>query len=560
MSSTPQSREALLRELVRVPSITGSPAEDLGARCIFEKLAALPYFQVHPEGLTLLPTPLEGDARPLHAVAALVMAQPATRATVILTGHFDVVDTAVYADLAPDALNPQSLAAALGADFPPSEDWIFGRGSMDMKAGLAVEMELLRDLAATPSRLPVNLLFVAVPDEENASAGMRGVVPWLLTLARDRGLDYLAAIDAEPSAAGLPDAPGPVLFEGTVGKVMPAFFCIGRETHVGDAYAGLSAAALSSRIHLLAEGNPALADPVNGLCTPSWICLEHKILRAGYSVTLPGTSVIYFNAYATTQTPDAILKAMHGLARDAAEDALRDQEISAEALAARGCLAATRRLAAPRPCPVQPGERLGLHVAVRTVQDLRCAAEDAVGAEAVAQRLDALARELPSGDLRDLSLSLLRELVLLANEQGPAVILAFLPPYYPPRSADPAQPRHAALLEAGTALLAEARNQHGLEITRCPLFTGLCDLSYFGFQGRPAELETLAGNMPGWGTLYSLPEGLAELDVPVANFGPTGYDAHKRSERLERAYSFDLYPRLLERYITLIAEANKGQG
>lgn len=197
----------------------------------------------------------------MHAVAARVMAEPPTAHTVILTGHFDVVDTAVYGELAPRALDPDALGRLLGPTLPDPQAWLFGRGSMDMKAGLAVEMELLRDLAADPTRLPVNLLLLAVPDEENASAGMRGAVPWLVNLAEREGLDYLAAIDAEPSSAGLPDAQGPVLFEGTVGKLMPAFLCLGRETHVGDAYAGLSAALLSSRIHLLAENNPDLADP-----------------------------------------------------------------------------------------------------------------------------------------------------------------------------------------------------------------------------------------------------------------------------------------------------------
>ena len=38
---------------------------------------------------------------------------------------------------------------------------------------------------------------------------------------------------------------------------------------------------------------------------------------------------------------------------------------------------------------------------------------------------------------------------------------------------------------------------------------------------------------------------LFRLDVPVANIGPAGKDSHKKTERLEIAYSLEVIPRLL---------------
>ena len=81
-----------------------------------------------------------------------------------------------------------------------------------------------------------------------------------------------------------------------------------------------------------------------------------------------------------------------------------------------------------------------------------------------------------------------------------------------------------------------------------------------GFQGEADELSALSENMPGWGTLFSLPmDDLLSLDVPIASMGTSGKDAHKDTERLELEYSFRLAPRLLETLIARLAE-EEGSG
>ncbi len=550
MTSTPQSRLELLKALIRLPGVSAGPEEDAAARFIYSRLAGLDWFREHPELLTLLPTPLEGDDRPLHTVIALVEAARPTRRTVILTGHYDVVDAAVYGPLReaafdPDALpallDPATLDAASAADLA-SGNFLFGRGAMDMKAGVAVELELLRDVAANRELFDVNLLLVVVPDEENLSAGMRGAVPHLLRLQRERGLDYLAAVNAEPTEAGRPDAVAPTLFLGTVGKLMPVFLCLGRESHVGAYYDGLSAALLSSRIHVLAEGNPELADPVNGECCPSWICLEHKILRAGYSVTVPGTSVIWFNCYAASDTPAVVLKRMQAVAEQAGRETAAQIRRSRAALAELGCTTGSGPDCAVRVC---------------RVEDVRARAAARLGEAELAAHLERFLHELDEPDPREASVAVLRELVQCAAEQGPLVVIGFLPPYYPPRCSRVPGVRHEALVRAADAVIAEAADRFGLTVETADFFTGLCDLSYFGFQGDPDDLTALERNLPGWGTVYSVPTAaLADLDVPVINFGPSGRDPHKKTERLELRFSLERYPELLAALIRAVAREN----
>ena len=124
-----------------------------------------------------------GDAR--HCVALLVRGGGA-RETVVLTGHYDTVSTRDYGDLAGLATDPEALAPALLARLSatastPAQNrakadlasgaFLPGRGLLDMKAGLAAGIVAAERFAVAGGR--GNVLFLAVPDEEAASAGAR---------------------------------------------------------------------------------------------------------------------------------------------------------------------------------------------------------------------------------------------------------------------------------------------------------------------------------------------------------------------------------------------------
>ncbi len=125
-------------------------------------------------------------------------------------------------------------------------------------------------------------------------------------------------------------------------------------------------------------------------------------------------------------------------------------------------------------------------------------------------------------------------------------VVGFVPPYYPHRGNLRRSDKERALLEALAAVAKKGREEFGEEIAYVEYFGGITDMSFLGFQGEPEALIALAENMPGWGKLYSLPlEDLLRLDVPVANIGPAGKDAHKDTERLELDFSRRVAPQLL---------------
>ncbi|MCF0247042.1 MAG: hypothetical protein HUJ86_00365, partial [Synergistes sp.] len=105
---------SLIKDLVAVPSITESACESVPAEMIYERLSALPYFQENPRNLRLIDTPLEGSVNRLRSVTARVDAAKKTDRTLLLIGHFDVVDVSCYGDFADSAFDCDKLGEIFG--------------------------------------------------------------------------------------------------------------------------------------------------------------------------------------------------------------------------------------------------------------------------------------------------------------------------------------------------------------------------------------------------------------------------------------------------------------
>lgn len=90
---------------------------------------------------------------------------PEADETIVLISHFDTVQTEEYGDLEMLAFQPEQLTKKLldrKDDLPEearidleSGNYLFGRGTMDMKMGLALHMALIEK--ASIEKWPVNL-------------------------------------------------------------------------------------------------------------------------------------------------------------------------------------------------------------------------------------------------------------------------------------------------------------------------------------------------------------------------------------------------------------------
>lgn len=520
----------ITEELVRMPSVTESARESEPAFWIRDRLEKLDYFRKNPAHLRLIETPLEGSPEKLFALVARVDAKVKTNRAVLLISHFDVVDVHVYGELAGSAFDPDELALRLGS---AGVDELYGRGSMDMKCGVALEIDILEEFAENRELFDVNIVTAFVGDEENSSAGMRGVLPALAAMVEE-GLDFLSAVNTEPGEAGLTGSIGPMVYLGALGKLMPSFYIKGRAAHVGNCFQGYSAALAAAKLVSAVEGDPSLAGTLDGVAYPSWICLDMGVIKDGYSVTVPDRAYAYFNCFMTTDTPADILEEMKRLAQGALEATTARHEMSSESLALIGYDG--ERFAAPEP-------------KVFTLAELNGMALNSYG-KGCSDKLASFVQSLPPGDMRSRGIAIVDKLTELSGQEGPCIVCFFLPPWLPMRTNFTSSARDLAVIEAARHVRKELYDTWGMEMTEVGLFAGLCDLSYVGGKVTEEDLAALTHNMPGFGEIYRLPlTEMQSLGLPVVNLGPSGLDAHKKTERLHMRYSLEVLPDLLRSLI-----------
>lgn len=536
----------LLLDMLRIPSVSPSPEqENRVTRLLYDALAVLPYFREHPEDLRLLP--LEDDPFGRNFLFAFVRRTEPTAETVILAGHVDVVSAEACGELAPFAFDPEEYTRRLpGVALPEdarcdleSGEWLFGRGVADMKSGLAAGIELLAEAASDPASLGANLLVLAVPDEENNSAGMLAAAAELARRQNEDGLRYLTCIELEPTFAG-GELALPSIYLGSIGKINTFFFCAGKETHVGEYYEGFGAAPVISRINLELEGNPEYADSLGGRAYPPFGCMRQTDLRREYSATIMTRAFAFYSYLTATKLPGRILGEMRAVAEKALREAIEAHERNAGTFA--------KMNGAERPAGKWNSMAL-------SYEELLRMAEGKLGAGFPGFVEDVLSRTPSGADERTKAVALIESMVEACALPGPLVVFGFLPPWYPHRANLGLSEGERRVERAARETVREARERFGLTVETRPFFEGVSDLSYCGFQGEAGEMATFAGNMPGWKRLYSLPtEALAELDIPILNFGPLGKDAHKNTERLHLPYFMEVFPKLLSSLVGRVAE------
>ena len=516
----------LAMEMVAKPSVTGTPDEAAFGPWLRDCLAAKTCFGAAPEVWSFPVAP--GDGR--HVVALLIRGNGAR--TVLLTGHYDTVTTEDYGDLAPLAGLPDPLRDALLARLARTSDaasdrvrtdlasgaFLPGRGLLDMKGGLAAGLAAMATIAAGP--FDGNLLFLAVPDEENASAGARSAAAALPALAAERGLTVVAAINLDAIADDGDGSAGRVLATGTVGKVLPTAFVVGRPVHSGFALRGLNAAVLAGAIAARLEWAPELTDDSAGLPGTAASLLSVKDGKSGYDVTVPGTAYLFWNVLLHRRHPAEVLPIVAALVAEAVTDCLTNL---------------ARRAAASG----HAGDASGLETSVAILTYGALLAEVAAADPGITQYLNQIAAATAGSDLPERCRRMTAALWEKSERSGPAVVLGLGSiPYLATQVADPGLSRVIA------GFLADARDRHGVDLTEAPYFAGISDMSFFG-QADDQAFTTLAADTPVWDQAIGLASG-ALAQVPTINLGPWGRDYHTAWERTHQDYAFRQLPALLE--------------
>jgi arginine utilization protein RocB len=535
-------------ELARIRSVVGTKGESAIAKRIHEILGNLEYFRNHKDCLSLVST-MEDNIRRSSVLAVVKGKKDSNRNTVVVIGHTDTVGVSDYGDLADFATNPEELAMKLQS-LTLSEEarsdlesgaYLFGRGVLDMKSGVSILIAAIEELARDAENLSGNIVFAAVCDEEGNSKGMLSIVPELVMLQKENGFDYLCVVDTDYTAPRFQGDDGRYLYVGTVGKIMPSFYCVGKETHVGDPFGGLDANELASSLVEEINLNTKYSDEVEGEVSVPPITLKLGDFKPEYSVQTNRVSHVYFNFSTHVSTPDMVLEKLRKGSRDAFSrvvDKLNGQY-------AFYC----EKTGFPHgTLPWKPR--------VMTFSELYALVLEEKGEE-----LEGILSELTQRLMMDRSIEervfasrIVQEVHRIWSDKDPVIILYFSPPYYPHIYVEGKTDKERKLLSTLEDVVA-SRKPDGYEIRTRKFYPYISDLSYVSLP-RPEAVEKLRVNMPGYGTAYTLPlESMALLDLPVCNLGTFGKDAHQFTERVQEDYSFHVVPDIVLEAITALLKS-----
>ena len=531
--------EQLFYRLVKTPGLAGTESENLTTDVVVNTFQQLNYFRENPQNLRILPVRNDGLGR--RAVAALVKGKIESDRTVLLISHTDVVDVEDYGKNMELAFDPQNLMKAMKVDALSPEakndflsgEWVFARGVMDMSCGIAVAMALIEAASNQADQLTGNLLFLAVPDEENDSLGMISAVEDLVTLAEEENLDYIACINGEPQFPKYPGDNNKYFYRGTLGKFLIMAFCVGKETHGGDSLSGLNANLIVSELTRKLELNMDLADIYEGVVTPPPTSLKQTDSKEHYNVKTPHSAYAYYNFLTVNKSPALFFDQVASLAREAMTEALDKHQYEVK-----------------RYCRLSGAKEFSFNwkANVFSYSELLKIAERDSGKEFTDHIAHCREEWLcsPKIDQRLLALQIVREVHSFCHDQDPKIILFYVPTYYPHIRPRTDNVKELFVYDVLEKTVDYAESEFAERVFIEDYFPGLCDLSYVCLQNAEDVIDNIGPNMPNWGLSYQLPvEAMKKLNLPAINIGPFGKDAHKNTERLHLDYSFRVYPALL---------------
>jgi arginine utilization protein RocB len=420
-----------------------------------------------------------------------------------------------------------------------SGNYLPGRGVLDMKSGLAVGIAVLERFAETKARAG-NLLFIASPDEENRSSGIRAAAARLAQIEQERELKVCAAINLDATSDRGDGRDGQAVYLGSVGKFLVSVFLVGREAHASYPFDGINAALLAAEVVREFECNADLADSSDGEAAPPPTTLKLEDLKQHYDVTTPGKAWCCFNVLTHGVQGRIVLERSVTLVRECIRTALRHQERQFK----KWTKASARK---------DKDETERLSPLVLTFAELRRKAL-ARGGEGVRKSLTALESDLQQQanlDLPSASRRLTEFLWDATGLSGPAAVVGFASLPYPCvllGSDRETTALRSAIEDAMTSVAAHSATS----IRFRNFFAGISDMSFLGRINKE-DLQHVAANTPPWDSLIQL--DVSRLpELPVINIGPWGRDYHKHLERVHVPYSFEVLPELVWRVSTALLE------
>ncbi|MCL2703474.1 MAG: M20/M25/M40 family metallo-hydrolase [Defluviitaleaceae bacterium] len=523
----------VLYEYVALQTDTGTAAECEIVKFYDKWFSENAYFNVNPDlrGVYAIP----GDSFGRSVCWALI--KGGNPDTILLLHHSDTVDTDDYLTLKHLANKPDELEAAfkqgkmqLDSDTAKdlnSGEWIFGRGVNDMKGGAAVHIALFEEYAKNPG-FTGSLLLLAVPDEENLSAGMIGAAPLLNELKRRHGLNFILCLNTEPSGTQ-------TIIDGSVGKIMPMIYARGKLAHAADVFGGLNPIRMMADVVDKLDVNPVFADSEKTTTTSAPTFLYLKDRKNVYDVSLPIACCGYMTLNCMNKDPLDLMRTVKELCAEAFAETIRKVQGSCDEynkIAGR----------VPTKLPWQPKVIFYSELYDEALRDSGAGFENAVNGAKLR-----LQQEVAEGakNLVQAAQELIELTLAYVKDQSPVIIAALAPPFYPNVNNGLFDGAHT-MDQAVSALSDFSVKTMGYEV-KTRYMTGMSDLSYVMHTTPDDTVRYIEQNMLMWGCGYHIPfDEIKGFSMPVLNIGPEGKDLHMYTERVNKQSLFYDVPAFLD--------------
>lgn len=532
----------LTSEMVAIPSINKEPSgESAVAQYVYDYFAGLDYFKEHPDYIKKFQTKDDFVCR--HSTYAFVKGTKGnSNKTVILIGHIDTVGVDDYTPIQEYAFKTEELPQKLKESFDLSQEvlddiesgeYMFGRGALDMKSGVAGHMYLIRYFSEHPEELDGNILQIAECDEEDNSKGIITALDELVELKKREGFEYVACINADYSTNYSPGDEHRYIYYGSIGKLLPCFVAFGKEAHVGQAFSAFDPNLLIAEVTRNMSFNTDLCDIAQGEVAIPPISLKQTDTKVGYTVQTALTAFSYYNYFTHGLGPSEVLRKCLDIGRKSFSDVIEYLNTQYRRFCELSKVDFTALPWAPR---VYSWDEFYSELAEKHGKKFT-------------ESLDAYARKLneddPTLDMRLFSLKVAEEAWKWHEDKSPALVVFFGSVYSARIEMTRKTEKERALLDAVETAVEKVRPESERLIKTRMFYPYISDSSFMAVCDELSSVQAIESNMPAWKHKYvHETDKILEINVPVVNIGTFGRDGHMLTERVDMKQTFRNVPNI----------------
>ena len=532
----------LTQEMVAIPSINKEPGgETAVARYIYDFYMGLDYFKEHPERTKIFKN--KNDFVDRHSTYAYVKGTKGnSNRTVILIGHLDTVGVDDFGTIREYAFKCEELPEKLKETFKLSDEvladiesgeYMFGRGALDMKSGVAGHMYLIKYFSEHPEELDGNVIAIAECDEEDNSKGIITALDELVELKKTEGFEYISCINADYSTNYSPGDENRYIYYGSIGKLLPCFVAFGKEAHVGQAFSAMDPNLLIAEVTRKMSLNTELCDIAQGEVAIPPVSLKQTDTKGPYTVQTALTAFSYYNFFTHGWDPAQVLaksKEMAVRAFDDVIDYLQGQY---------------KRFCELSKVPYVP---LPWKTRVYTWKEFNDYLTEIHGepyVKAIKEFTEKLHKDDPELDLRIFGLKVAEEAWKWCEDKSPAIIVFFGSVFSARIEMTGKTAKEKALLDAVESAVEKIRPEAQRQIKTRMFYPYISDSSFMAVCDDTLAVQALKDNMPQYGVKYTHDiDKIMEINVPVVNIGTFGRDGHMLTERVDMRQTFQNVPNI----------------